>query len=320
MNGKYLIPLLLGAITCFVFAGCDNFEGNQQVPSYIKVKGFNLVADDNLGLGFVQDEGFLSNEISDVWVFVTKNGKQQFMGAYTLKDSGTMNIPVLEEGISYVELRPGIKYNGMNGTREYYSFYTRCYDTVDLQPVQVAEIPVQNISYNSLASISQAYMFEDNYIPFENLPTVSDDYPDYMHLVSGDSVSYGSKCAALYSSSSSDIYKVLMRDSISCANHNAMILEMDYHSNIDFEVGLYGKMMSAGNEYYISCMRILANDNPDYAAGDRRNWKKMYIILGKVWGQLNYNAFKLWLQPVNNKGLQNGFVHIDNIKIIHFPE
>ena len=319
--GKYFKISCLFILTVLLY-GCDEYKGEQTMPSYIRVKGFKVVANQDLNSQYVQKDGFLSSDIPDVCVYVTSGNEQKSLGAYSFaKDSSGVVVPILEKGKHLIELHPGIKYNGMASTREYYQFYTYWQDTVDLQEGKIVDIDTMTVMYNSYAVMNNVYMFEDNFCPFSADTYIDSNIqgPD-MQIISGDSVAYGNRCGAFYSNSSADDYKIISLDSVVCSNHNAMILEMDYHSNISFNIGLYGSVSAESKSYYIPCMRIYANDNPVYLPSDKRNWKKMYIILGKVWQQLEYRPFKIWLQPVNDKNQKNGFVHIDNIKIVHFPE
>ncbi len=321
MNSRNIktIMCLAMAIMVAMLYGCDNFEGDQTVPSYIRFKGFKMVANPQAEFTYKQDEGFLTSNIPDVWVSVTIDREVKELGGYSFKDDSTVLVPVLAKGKHYVQLKPGIKYNGMASTREYYQFYTFFADTLDLQEGKIVDVDVQDITYNSRASFSYVWMFEEKFNPFENFSNIDESVPNYMHVIEGDSVAYGTRCGAFYSSSNKDNYKVISRDSIYCSNTGAMILEMDYHSNIPFEIGIYGQTSSESQFYTISCMHINPNDKPMYPANDKRNWQKMYIILGKVWSQLNYQPFKLWFMPVNQDNQPNGFVHVDNLKIIHFP-
>lgn len=300
-------------VLCFIaillFVSCDNFEGEQEIPSYIEVKGFKVV--ENPNFSYEQQEGFLTSDITDVWLVV--DGKN--LGTYSLpKDSSGIRIPILKEGIHTIDLEPGVKYNGMAATRDYYRFYTYYTEQVDLKPGQVINMGIKEVMYDKdKADISFYHLFENGLSPFESVVADSTDKNKYFSIISNDSVKYGSNCLAMYSTSSKDDYKILSKDSVVCSNTNAMILEIDYHSNIPFEVGVYGRMSSTTTrQTYVSAMRLKENET--------MGWKKMYIILGKVWSQISYQPFKIYFQPFNTKNITNGYIHIDNIKVIHFPE
>lgn len=307
---KYIYHIIaLCLLTSLFFASCDNFEGEQEIPSYIEFKGFKVV--ENPQFNYEQQEGFLTSDITDVWVFV--DGKN--LGMYSLpKDSSGVRIPILKEGRHTIDLEPGVKYNGMAATRDYYRFYTYYTEQVDLKPGQVIDMGVKEVMYNKDRSdISFYYLFENGLSPFESIVSDTTDRNKYFSIIGNDSVKYGNNCLAMYSTTSKDEYKILSKDSVVCSNTNAMILEIDYHSNIPFEVGIYGRISSTTTrQVYVSAMRLKEND----AIG----WRKMYIILGKVWSQISYQPFKIYFQPFNTKNITNGYIHIDNIKVIHFPE
>lgn len=296
---KYLAILL---VVVSVFAGCNNFDGDQTIPAYIKIEGFDLVENPNLSVP--QNDGFLTNEIKDVWVYVDNT----FVGAFPLPCS----VPVLYEGKHKVDIRPGVLYNGMQGTREAYPFYTTIVDSLELVPGKEVKFTKREIMYNQTkCQFPNLYeLFESPYTGFE-LADVTDDIAERMTVISNDSVSYGNACGAIYFSSEGK-NKYISIDSVYCTNHNGTVLELDYHSNIPFEVGIYGKNPSSSSYQYVSAMRVIPN------AG--KGWQKMYILLNKVWSNLSYpNYYRFYFEAVNPDGKTNTFIHLDNIKIVHYP-
>lgn len=296
---KYLAILL---VVVSVFAGCNNFDGDQTIPAYIKIEGFDLVENPNLSVP--QNDGFLTNEIKDVWVYVDNT----FVGAFPLPCS----VPVLYEGKHKVDIRPGVLYNGMQGTREAYPFYTTIVDSLELVPGKEVKFTKREIMYNQTkCQFPNLYeLFESPYTGFERAD-VTDDIAERMTVISNDSVSYGNACGAIYFSSDGK-NKYISIDSVYCTNHNGTVLELDYHSNIPFEVGIYGKNPSSSSYQYVSAMRIIPN------AG--KGWQKMYILLNKVWSNLSYpNYYRFYFEAVNPDGKINTFIHLDNIKIVHYP-
>lgn len=300
MNKTKYLAILLAVVS--VFAGCNNFEGDQTIPAYIKIEGFDLVENPNLSVP--QNDGFLTNEIKDVWVYVDNT----FVGAFPLPCS----VPVLYEGKHKVDIRPGVLYNGMQGTREAYPFYTTIVDSLELVPGKEVKFTKREIMYNQTkCQFPNLYeLFESPYTGFE-LADVTDDIAERMTVISNDSVSYGNACGAIYFSSEGK-NKYISIDSVYCTNHNGTVLELDYHSNIPFEVGIYGKNPSSSSYQYVSAMRVIPN------AG--KGWQKMYILLNKVWSNLSYpNYYRFYFEAVNPDGKTNTFIHLDNIKIVHYP-
>ncbi|MBR1769229.1 MAG: hypothetical protein IJ748_02110, partial [Bacteroidales bacterium] len=238
---------------------------------------------------------------------------QKYIGAYSLPKNGqNLIIPILKEGEHTIDLQPGIKYNGMSATREYYRFYTYHTERINLEPGICKKISKKDVMYNTDADIEFYYSFDDGLNHFENPPLTAEGTPNNFSIINNDSVEYGN-CLAMYSASSKDDYKIITIDSIECSNTNAMILELDYHSNIPFEVGIYGKISKTSNTHvYLSSMRMLANNNS--------GWNKMYIILGKVWSQISYQPFRIYFQPFNTENIPKGYIHIDNIKVVHYQD
>lgn len=305
------------ALVVGLFASCDKYSGEQEIPSYLKIEGLELVANPNAGFGFPQDSSFLTSAITEVAVFVTADGRQDNMGVYTLGKDGTLLIPLLKKGKCVIELEPVVKLNGMNATRAYYVFYTTAKDTIELEEGKIDTIHTKTVSYTTSTSICKRIFFEDTFNPFTNAAITDSALACRMNLLSSkDSVAYGNRCGAFYSTSSKDNFKIITKDSIVGTGNKTMMLEFDYCSNIPFEVGIYGQASSAAQNYYISSVRMGANYSTLYKPNDKRNWQKMYITLGKVWANINNNPFKLWFMPVNSSNNPKGFVHVDNIKLV----
>ncbi len=320
MKKRYITFAWIIALIAMTFASCDDFEGEQQMPSFIKIEGFNLVANPNTSFGFPQDSSFLTSDITEVALYASDGKEQKTLGIYTLGKDGTLNIPLLYKGKTYLEIRPVVRLNGMNATRTYYPFYSSILDTVDLKEGEISVISKQDISYTDNTKIEKRFFFEDTFNPFENASNIDSSAENHFVLISSsDSVRYGSKCGGFYSTSSKDNFKVISKDSISSSTRSGvMILELDYCANIPFEVGIYGKASSSSQSYYISSVRMSANFDDSYKPNDAHNWQKMYITLGKVWENINHNAFQLWFMPYNSANNPKGFVHIDNIKLVTY--
>lgn len=295
------IPLLLALMVLFV--QCDEFKGEQEIPAYVKIEGFNLV--ENPELGIPQEEDFLTSDIRDVWVYVDND----FVGAFPLPCS----VPILKQGRHKVDIRPGVLYNGMHATREAYPFYTTIVDTLDLVPGKEIVFPRKDIMYNAEKSqFPNLYeLFEDPYPNFQLATNAAEETEKMAMVVSSDSVRYGNACGAIYYNSNGK-NKYITIDSIYCTNKNGTVLEIDYHSNIPFEVGVYGKRTTASASEYVSAIRL----NPNAEKG----WQKVYVLLNKVWGMLDYPVYyKFYFEAFNPEEKTNTFIHIDNVKVVHYP-
>lgn len=100
------MSLLAFVISLFI-SGCYKFEGEQTVPSYLSIDTIRFSTD-------YATQGSNTHNISDAWVYV--NG--QLIGAFELPAT----FPVLARGKQRLEIRPGIKLNGIAATRVPYPF------------------------------------------------------------------------------------------------------------------------------------------------------------------------------------------------------
>lgn len=94
--------LMVFAIT---LSSCSKFEGAQTVPAYLQIDTIFQNTDYNT-------EGENSHEITDVWIYVD----DQQLGVFEIPAM----FPVLASGKHKLEIRPGIKLNGISSTRTPY--------------------------------------------------------------------------------------------------------------------------------------------------------------------------------------------------------
>jgi hypothetical protein len=201
----------------------------------------------------------------------------------------------------------------MQATREAYPFYTTAIDTLDLVEGKEVVFTKKDIMYNDeKAQFPNLYeLFEDPYVNFELLVNAAEEATKMPMVIDEDSVRYGNMCGAIYYDANGK-NKYITIDSIYCTNKNGTILELDYHSNIPFEIGVYGKRSSAASYESVSAVRIYPNE--------AKGWKKVYVLLNKVWGMLDYpNYYKFYFEAFNPDQKENTYIHIDNVKVVHFP-
>jgi len=95
-------------LIAIAFSSCNKFDGNQTVPAYLKIDSAYLYTDNGL-------QGEDSHEITDVWIYID----DQQIGVFELP----AKFPVLSEGKHKLEIRPGIKVNGISSTRAPYPMF-----------------------------------------------------------------------------------------------------------------------------------------------------------------------------------------------------
>ncbi|MBP1644713.1 MAG: hypothetical protein H6Q16_288 [Bacteroidetes bacterium] len=301
LSNSYLTIILSVFVFSIFLVSCNEFEGDQQTPSFIYIKGFNVV--ENPAIEQSSTEGFQTSAITDAWVFVDNI----YIGTYSLP----CKVPILKKGNHKIEIKPGIKLNGISLTRSDYPFYTTYTNTINLKEEETDTIETMDISYRddwSVFAISE--LFENSFLSFKTEGLLQDTNR-LIKCNNPDTVEWGTYCGAMYLGSDETTYRVIS-DSIYCNNKSTVIMEIDYWCNIPFGIGMAGKTSAAAQTQYLNVMTL----NPNATKG----WQKVYIVLGKVWSQLSYpEYFRVFLTPLKKDGVQNGWIYVDNIKIIHYP-
>jgi len=283
-----------------VFTSCEKFEGDQTIPAYIQLDSFQLVANPDVELGT------LTENFTDVWVYAD----DQLIGAFELP---TYHIPILLEGKHKLSLYPGIKYNGISGTRGPYLFVEPVeYPEFNLIVDFIDSIPPPQVKYYSSTVLSWFEDFETGTIQLK--PTVNSDtslqfYPyDPFHPV------YGNASGAGYLTGNYQTLELTSEDADNPmgfelpANSAPVVLELDYNTNNSFMVGLI--IIEVGVQITQHPIVVI---NP---TGDV--WKKIYVNLTPTVND-NFNAdyFKVFIRADRSIDVNNATILFDNVKLIY---
>lgn len=101
INVYFVIVLL------FVLTGCDLFNPKAEIPAILQIDKFTLTTDS-------LTQGSSSHKITDAWVYINDN----LQGVYELP----AKFPIIADGTYNLKVYPGIKVNGIAGTRAAYTF------------------------------------------------------------------------------------------------------------------------------------------------------------------------------------------------------
>lgn len=299
-SNSYLTILVL-ILFSLTIVGCDSFDSDQTTPSFVYIKGFKMV--ENPKINQSSDAGFQTEAITDAWVYVDN----KYIGTYVLP----CTVPILKEGNHKIDVRPGVKLNGIALTRTEYPFYTFYSEKHDLVAGKTTTIDTIDIMYMDDRTVfGLTELFERPYLAFTT-DGINQDTNKLVECYDKSIVKWGDKCGAMYLNSEEATYRIIS-DSIICNNYSALILEVDYWCNIPFEIGISGRPSPALGIQYINAMALYPNDT--------KGWQKVYVVLGKVWSQLGYpDQFRVFFAPQKKDGITNGWIYIDNVKIIHNP-
>lgn len=292
MQGILRSTVYLLVLTGLGFVSCNKFEGDQTVPAYLRVDTVKLETD-----YFTQ--GSNTHNITDVWVYVN----DQLIGAFELPAV----IPVLARGEQKLEIRPGIKLNGIGSTRTPYPFY-QPYLINDFNFVEDSVIKVNPMtSYYSTAKFAWIEDFENASISLEK--TSQSDTAIYKTSPINSPEAWLSE----HSSYSGEINLDEQRKQFKIASFNAFILpgsgspvllELDYKCTHSFGVGLFAEMDGT------------IVDLPLVVVNKSEKWNKIYINIGpNISAYSNASNFKVYFESSISEG--SARFYLDNVKLIY---
>ena len=260
------------------FTSCQEVP-NDGLPSYIKI---NQVS-------FFNEDGVIDtlSGIYDVWVQVEGDDR----GAIGWPNT----IAVLTEGEKLILLEPGIYKNGDFLQREVYPFYDivqidttlTLYDTLVLNPVFTY---AQGIQF----SLRETFEVSNN---FSNLNAESPPIP-----LSG-------KAGVIHLNSSLTNAECAMLSAVGLPSGQRIFLEMHYSSTNDFAIGLRGEENGT----------VLADAFVYYAPPTQDGrWEKLYLDVSNDIGQIDAESYRFYIQTSLYPDLDNSFIAVDNVKLVHF--
>lgn len=279
-------------IICFftlIFSSCEIINPAEDIPSYIKINPFTLTTK--------ATEGSNTHNIVDAWVYID----DQSIGCFELPAL----IPVLKSGDHKIDIRPGIKVDGISDKRALYPYYNPYIISSKLYPDSTIVI---NPTTTYIESTNFLFVdpFDQSGIFFEK--TANSD--TNINIIYDTANFFNDKSyAACYVNEAKPI--------LDCATSltyelnklgQTAFLEIDCKSNIPFKVGL-----------------IIYNPNetiqhPIVVVTPSTEWKKLYINLTEV-AQRERNAisYKVFFRAEWNSsyGVDNGYIYIDNVKLIN---
>jgi len=139
-----------------IFSSCHKFEGDVTVPAYLQIDTVFFVSDN-------PSQGDNSHEIVDLWVYVD----DQQMGVFELP----AKFPLLYNGKHKLEIRPGIKLNGISSTRAAYPMYKPIvYDNFEFYPDSVQKLNNLTFTYYNSVKFPWIENFENGNLTIEETP------------------------------------------------------------------------------------------------------------------------------------------------------
>lgn len=285
----------------FVLTGCYKFEGDQTVPSYISISGINLET-------YYPEQGTNSEDIVDIWVYVDDG----LLGVFEFPEdeSSPAIFPVLAAGEHKLEIRPGIKLNGISSTRVPYPFYKPIvFEEFDFVPGTTQSLGELTTSYFSDTKFAWIEDFEqsDNSIETTSwsdtaiVRTMPENSP--IAFLSPDSQYSGiinlDADSSEYGGTSYNSFEAQTAGTI-------IIMEMNFKTDNYLTTGLLIRDNSTVEEKNL----LILNHSDD--------WKKIYINLG---ANLSLYPTAIDYKIIFRAGLESykseAQILLDNIKIVY---
>ncbi len=287
--------LIILAFTLFV-SGCQLFDKEEQVPSYVFVDSASLTPN-------YPDYGTSSQNITDVWVYANDVS----VGCFELP----AHIPILAKGSTKLTFSPGIKVNGMAATRATYPFYSNVSYQCNLSPDSAIRInPVFSFSSSSVVTFNED--FESAGIIFQktagsDTAIEATNRPGEVFLNTQDPTEVSNYSGVINLDAVQDTFEIENISAYSLpVNGTYTFLEFNYKTTTPVVVGL--------KSYYSSKTVI----EPLIVLNPTTAWKKIYVnYTTAVSGNYNATNFRIYFSGVLRTGATSDKVLFDNIKLIH---
>ena len=283
---------------------CMKFEGEQTVPSYIRIDTIGLVCDYYI-------YGANTHNFVDAWVYVDDDVK----GCFELPAT----IPILKKGKHKVAIYAGIAVNGIKDSRADYPFTAPAiFNDVNLVPDSIVTLTPMVTYWPNGDNLHVRWMedFDSGTITMEttsqsDVPFIRASGPLAWHDPEGVHSTYSAKFVlnsdtAQFCFANSEEFTDLPTQGSAC------MLEMDYKCSDTCCVGIYYLL-----NYYVY-QEALVRLRPTGAPGvEPEEWRKIYINLGPYFVDYeDADYFKVYLSSWYDRNDGPQYFYFDNLKII----
>ena len=291
----YFIFLFGLSFSLLLASGCHKMKSAQTIPSYIKIDSVYLDT-------YYPDQGSASQEISDVWVYVD----DQQMGVFQLPAL----FPILVEGNHHLEIRPGIKLNGISSTRVPYPFYHPIiFENFNFVPDSIMNLGNIKTEYYENTKFAWLEDFEGSFISIKESETsdttIEQTTPSNSpEAFLSDNSSYSGKIVLtqdnpMFWGYSFNAYD-LPRDGTPVA------LELNFKTDTPILVGV---LTSLPGDFKWDDLVYLNKST---------EWNKIYINLAPTTSRYpNAYNFKIYFRAIIGSNVDIAKIYIDNIKLLY---
>lgn len=288
-----------------ILPSCMKFEGEQTVPSYIRIDRIDLTCD-------YYTYGANTRNFVDAWVYVDDD----IRGCFELPAT----IPVLKKGPHKVAVYAGIAVNGVKGARADYPFTSPViYNNVNLVPDSIVTLNPVVTYWPNGDNLHVRWLedFDSGTITMEttsqsDVPFIRASGPLAWHDPEGVHSTYSAKFE-LFSDSTRFCFATSEAFTDLPTQGSPCMLEMDYKCSDTCAVGIY--YMLNYTVYQEALVRLRPTGDSGVEPVD---WKKIYINLGPYFVDYeDADYFKVYLSSWSNRNDGPQYFYFDNLKIIY---
>jgi len=276
--------------TCVLiaFCSCNLINPPEKVPAFIQI--------DHIDFSVITGQGSSSSKFTDAWVYVD----DQPIGCYELP----AKFPVLQEGNHKIAIYPGIKVNGISGTRGVYPFVEPWITNVNLKPDSTTVL-IPSTTYYSSTKFAFIEEFEDGGLLFEKAL-----YSDTMIIQTNvpSEVFEGTYSGIITLDNVIDTFECKTISAYVLPKSNSPVfVELNYKSNNPFTIGVYSNYSS----YSVKTDYLTVNASS--------SWNKIYINLTSLISrESTASDSKIYFSANTGNNVSNGVILLDNIKLLHW--
>lgn len=281
-NMNRIIYLILFSFFVLTLFSCNIINPVEDIPTYIHIDSFNFESTPNTGTS--------SHKITSMWVYF--DGKT--IGTFELPAT----IPILTNKPGQILIRPGITFNGLKDIQTPYFLYQT--DTLTIQ-----NNPGKTIHFQPTTKYYPDSILNVMNVDFESgNPFTKVDGDTGLLITNNPNYTFEGSYAGLIVLDSQSYSNNILQQEFSTGMNP--FIELNYKNSLPFQVGLQ-TTSSTGT----TVVQFLVGFNP------KENWNKVYIGLADFAAAYPNRKYRVVIRVITESP-QDGFVALDNVKVISF--
>jgi hypothetical protein len=293
------------ALSILIISGCNPLERRGPIASYVQVDSIGL---ETFNIPDGDNQGSNSHNFSDIWAFV--NG--QALGMYEFPAT----VPVINQNGSFrFGFVPGIRVNGITGTRAPYPFMEIFEEEIFVEQGQTVNLVeyLGGVKPKVRYQQNTRFFLRDFEDPNNRLESITPSDTDMVIVDNTWGIDYlENKVAAVHLTPTKPRMYIKTPNDTRLPAGNQIFLEVDYNTTINVTVNVVARLAS-GEEI----RRFVAGMRPTNRDGVRR-WNKIYFDLSETVGFLGVAIrHEVYFEAFNNTETDQT-LYFDNVKIVHF--